>query len=129
LQQLSAEVQTLRLELHRLQLEQQQEKLARLEREQRQARESKQRLAERESELNQDLAECERQLGQTALSAEERQQLEAARAEIVGDKLGSLREEQERIAQRETELNQQIEQGQQRLQELLQIDGKLKGED
>jgi Skp family chaperone for outer membrane proteins len=125
LQQLSLEVRKLRLELHQLQLELQQEKIAQLERELQQAQAEGRRLEERESELNRDLAELDQHLNQTTLTAEERKELEANKAELTGGQMEALRTRQHTLAQQEAELSARLEREQRRWQELA---AKAKGE-
>jgi len=120
---LSTEVRALRLELCKLQLEFRQGKVAQLERELRQAQSDGRQMEVQERALRQDVAAIDQQLNDSTLAAEERKELEANKAEMLSGGLETLRAEQRTTAQRESELSKQLEQEQQRLQELL---GKLK---
>jgi len=128
LQQLSLEVKTLRLELHKLQVELQQVKVAQLERELQQAQADARRLATQGNALNQEVAAFDHHLSQLELTADERKEVEANKAELLGGSLETLRAEQRAAAQREAEVSKQLEREQQRLEELLGILKKLRGE-
>ncbi len=116
---LLSEITKLKSELQALQREVQQRKIAELEREWRQTKANSERLAERESEVLQQLAALDQQLGQPSLSDDERKELEVEKTELAGDRLEPLRAEQQAVADREAETAKQLEQERQRWQSLL----------
>jgi chromosome segregation ATPase len=120
LNQLAHEVKTLKLEVCKLQLELQREKIAQLEGELQQAQIDKERMGEREGELKQEIAAVEQHLGQATLPAEERTELEAAKAALLAHGPAKLQAEQQRIAEQEAEVLKRLEQEQQRWQELVE---------
>jgi hypothetical protein len=120
LRQLMQEVKALKLEVYKLQLELQRGKIAQLEGELQQARSDQERLGGRESEFKQEIAEMEQQLGQETLTAEERMELEAAKASLLARRPAWLQVEQQRIAEQEAEVLKRLEQERQRWQELVE---------
>ncbi len=119
LAQLTVEVRKLRLDLLEQRLENQELKIAQLKRELEQVRVEQQEVQEKEQGLRQGIADLEKQLTESTLSATDREQLEAAKAGLVGNTLPRVRTEQQRIAEREAEVRERLERAEQEWQVLL----------
>jgi chromosome segregation ATPase len=119
LQQLAAEVRKLRSELLEQRLENHELKIALLKNELEQERARQQQLEEEERTLNQEDAEAEKQLGQAELIVADREQLEATKSELAR-RLERLRSEQQKSAERKTQLLELLERAEQQRQTLLE---------
>jgi hypothetical protein len=126
--QLAAEVKTLRMEVHKLQLAWQQAQVAQLERELQQAQAGKQRLEQQEREFNRELTELTELLGRPDLEAEERAELEAMKAKLAQSGPPRFLAQQQQVAEQEAELAEQLGKAQQRLQQLREKARQLRSE-
>jgi cell division protein FtsB len=128
LNQLSLEMRRLRFIVLNLELDNQQLKIAQLERDLGQMRAERLKLVVQESDLRQGIAELDTALSGLSLDGEDRPKLATAKADLEGNRLVMVYGEQQAIAQREAELTGRLQQEQQRLQELSARGEKLKGE-
>jgi hypothetical protein len=114
---LNVEVTKLRLEVTEVRLELQQAKVARLEKDLQQLQTDKRKLATRQSELQHEITTIDRHLT-LPLAAEERAELESTKTALTEKAPKKLHAEEQRLAQRESELYGQLLQEQGRMQEL-----------
>jgi len=129
LKQVSAELKQLRLEVNQQAIEFQNWKIQRLERELQPIQSERQRLGEQEQDINQLIAELEKHAGHATPAQEGAgREMEAVKAEYTEKGLKDLSIKQQLVAQRETELAEQLAQEQQRLQELMREAKKLRAQ-
>lgn len=111
-QQLATELRQLRLELLRQKLEFQTWKTQQLERELQAAQTEQQRLQEEEQRVHQELAAL-------SLATEGQAEVETLKAELSGERLPRLRERQQPINDRVTELTTKFQQEETRLKQFI----------
>jgi chromosome segregation ATPase len=116
--QLSAEVKTLKRELTLLQIESQQGKVTRLERELKQARRERQQMEQAEKEFNDEIARLDARLSQS-VSPDELADLNAERAAVTIQSPDKIAAKRQQFEEREAELSERLQHEQERLQELL----------
>jgi len=126
LQRLTVEVRKLRSELLEQRLEAQELKLTLLKRELEQARAKQQQLEEEEQALSQEVAELDKQLSQSTLTTEDREQLETAKTELDGGRLERLRAERQKVTEQKAQLLELLVRAEQRWQELSERTRELK---
>ena len=120
LQQISAELRRLKLEVIQQAIEFQNWKIMRLERELQPIQNERQRLGEQEQAITQLGAELNNHAGNATPVQDAVGEIEAIRAAFIEKGLKELSLKQQLAAQRETELSEQLEQERQRLQELVE---------
>ena len=125
LQQISAELRRLRLEVIQQAIELQNWKIKRLEQKLHSIQSHRRRLSEQEQAINQLNAEFNNHVGPVQETVEE---IEAIKAAYTEKGLKELSIKRQRIAQRETELSERLEQERQRLQELVERGKQLRVE-
>ncbi|HKR59985.1 MAG TPA: hypothetical protein VJS64_09620 [Pyrinomonadaceae bacterium] len=129
LKQLSSELQQLQLEVIQQAIELQNWKIKQLERELQPIQSERQRLREQEQAINQLIAELEKQRGNIAPVQESTAgEIEAVKAAYTEKELKELSTKQQLFTQRETEITEQLDQEQQRLQEFIKKAKKLRAE-
>ena len=126
LRQLTAEVHKLRSELLQHQLEFQEWKLSQLARELQELRDEQQRMADEERSLEQELAALEQQTGGAASPPQEAVSEAQALRASGGARAKRLRERQEPLQQRLTELTAQWQQEETSRQQFAQQTQRLK---
>jgi hypothetical protein len=126
LQQTSAELRRLRLEVIEQAIEFQNWKIMRLERELRPIQDELRRLGEREQAITQLVADLNNHRTNTSPVQEALEEIEAAKAAYTEKGLEKLSIKQQLAAQRETELTEQLEQERRRLQEFIEKARKLR---
>ena len=115
--QLAVEVTKLKTEVTELRFELQQAKVVKLEKDLRQLQADKRKLETHRAELQSEIATIDQHLN-LPLEAEERAELESTRTVLAERTPENLRVEEQRLAQKESELYGQLLQDQGRLQEL-----------
>jgi uncharacterized membrane protein (DUF106 family) len=116
-QQLAVEVTNLKTEVTELRFELQQAKVAKLEKDLRQLQTDKRKLETHRAELQSEITTIDQHLN-LPLEAEERAELESTRTILAERTPENLRVEEQRLAQKESELYGQLLQDQGRMQEL-----------
>ncbi len=125
LRQLAAEVKTLKAEVFKLQLELQQARVARWERELQQTLADKQKLEGKSAEIAAELATLDQHLSLPSLTPEERAEMEKSREQLAAASADRAGGEQQRAAQDEIAVRQRLAREQQRWQELAEKAKKL----
>src|SRR5262245_16287253 len=123
--QLVAEVKTLKTEVLKLKLELQQSKVERLERELHELQASKRKTEDRENEFKRELATVEERLSKPIYDNEERVELENARVKLMEKEQLRPRTAQQEVSQQETELSQRLAREQETWQEMVEKARKL----
>jgi len=126
LQQTSAELRRLRLEVIEQAIEFQNWKIMRLERELQPIQDELRRLSEREQAIAQLVADLNNHRTNTSPAQEALEEIEAAKAAYTEKGLKKLSIKRQLAAQRETELTEQLEQERRRLQEFIEKARKLR---
>ena len=126
LQQTSAELRRLRLEVIEQAIEFQNWKIMRLERELQPIQDELRRLSEREQAITQLVADLNNHRTNTSPAQEELEEIEAAKAAYTEKGLKKLSIKRQLAAQRETELTEQLEHERRRLQEFIEKARKLR---
>jgi hypothetical protein len=121
LQQTSAELRRLRLEVIEQAIEFQNWKIMRLERELQPIQDELRRLSEREQAITQLVADLNNHRTNTSPAQEALEEIEAAKAAFTEKGLKKLSIKRQLAAQRETELTEQLEQERRRLQEFISL--------
>jgi hypothetical protein len=126
LQQTSAELRRLRLEVIEQAIEFQNWKIMRLERELRPIHDELRRLSEREQAITQLVADLNNHRTNTSSDQEALEEIEAAKAAYTEKGLKKLSIKRQLATQRETELTEQLELERRRLQEFIEKARKLR---
>jgi len=125
LRQLAAEVKTLKAEVFRLQLELQQARVARWERELERALADKQKLESKGAEIADELATLDQHLSLPSLTPEEREEMEKSKEQLASAGADRARAEQQSAAQDEIAIRRRLAQERERWLEMAEKARKL----